>query len=207
MTLPWETYAPLRDSTGLRHAFSLRSPVPDAELPALLVPSIHSLGWNGRAIVQAAQPHGSAAAMVSASDDGRAVPDVDTLATVEKGVVLAIRVADCGPVWLHDPIRGAVAVVHSGKKGTALNAVGAAVDLLKKEGSRPADLLAFLGPCIRPPHYEVDFVAEIARQAAAAGVGRFVDSGLDTAADLSRYYSYRAEKGQTGRMWAVAMLE
>ena len=60
-----------------------------------------------------------------------------------------------------------------------------------------------LGPCIRPPHYEVDFAGEIGRQAGRAGVGNFLDCGLDTAADLDRFYSYRLESGKTGRMMAL----
>ena len=78
--------------------------------------------------------------------------------------------------------------------------------LERVHGSRPAELVVQLGPCIRPPHYEVDFAAEIARQAARAGVVHFHDSGTCTASNLKRYYSYRAEKGKTGRMWAVLML-
>jgi copper oxidase (laccase) domain-containing protein len=64
-----------------------------------------------------------------------------------------------------------------------------------------------LGPCIRPPHYEIDFAAEIERQAHACGVRQYHDCGICTASHLDRYYSYRAEKGKTGRMWAVFMIE
>lgn len=122
-------------------------------------------------------------------------------------MAIAIRVADCGPLYIYDPVARAVAIAHSGRKGTEKNIVGALVETLRLSGSRPADMIAFLGPCIRPPHYETDFAAEIGRQAARAGIGTYIDSGLNTAADLPRYYSYRMEKGQTGRMWAVAMLE
>jgi len=64
-----------------------------------------------------------------------------------------------------------------------------------------------LSPCIRPPHYEVDFAAEIVRQCRASGVKTIHDSGVCTACDLKRYYSYRAEKGKTGRMLALLGLE
>ncbi len=66
--------------------------------------------------------------------------------------------------------------------------------------------MAQLGPCIRPPWYETDFAAEIVRQLRAAGVGRVEDGGTCTAADPERYYSYRREKGQTGRMLALLAL-
>jgi copper oxidase (laccase) domain-containing protein len=62
---------------------------------------------------------------------------------------------------------------------------------------------AVLGPCIRPPDYEIDFAAEIGHQAARAGVGNFIDCGLNTASDSARFYSYRKELGITGRMMAL----
>jgi copper oxidase (laccase) domain-containing protein len=67
-------------------------------------------------------------------------------------------------------------------------------------------MLALLGPCIRPPYYDVDFASEIIRQLRLEKVGKVVDSGLCTAADLKRFYSYRAEKGQTGRHFAAFAL-
>ena len=59
-----------------------------------------------------------------------------------------------------------------------------------------------LSPCIRPPHYEVDFAAEIVRGCQERGVENIHDSGACTACDLEQYYSYRVEKGRTGRMLA-----
>ena len=64
-------------------------------------------------------------------------------------------------------------------------------------------MTAVLGPCIRPPDYDVDFAAEIGNQAQAAGVGNFIDCGLNTASDPARFYSYRKELGKTGRMMAL----
>ena len=52
-------------------------------------------------------------------------------------------------------------------------------------------------------HYEVDFAAEIIRQCRALGVQQIYDPGMCTACNLGRYYSYRAERGKTGRMLAV----
>jgi copper oxidase (laccase) domain-containing protein len=64
-------------------------------------------------------------------------------------------------------------------------------------------MVALLGPCIRPPWYEIDFAATIARQCELAGIGVVCDCGITTASDLDRYYSYRVEKGRTGRMLAL----
>jgi copper oxidase (laccase) domain-containing protein len=70
-------------------------------------------------------------------------------------------------------------------------------------GSNPAELIVQLSPCIRPPHYEIDFASNIVEQCRAAGVRQIHDSGVCTACDINRYYSYRAEKGKTGRMLAL----
>ena len=73
-------------------------------------------------------------------------------------------------------------------------------------GTAACDLVVQLSPSIRPPHYEVDFTAEIASQLRAEGVSQIHDSGQCTACDLERYYSYRAEKAHTGRMLALLAL-
>ena len=66
--------------------------------------------------------------------------------------------------------------------------------------SQPEDLLVVLGPCVRPPHYEVDIAAMIQKQAQDAGIGDFYDCGICTGSEVDKYYSYRLEKGLTGRM-------
>jgi copper oxidase (laccase) domain-containing protein len=79
--------------------------------------------------------------------------------------------------------------------------------MIERFGSDPANMVVQLSPCIRPPHYEVDFAAEIVRQCRALGLQHIDDSRTCTACNLARYYSYRAEKGKTGRMLAVIGLD
>ena len=159
---------------------------------------------------RAEQVHGNAVAIVpgvavvEAADGLPVVPGVDGLVTNSPGVVLAIYVADCGAIWLADRKTGAVGLLHSGKKGTEGNILAAGLETMKQAyGTDAEDVVAVLGPCIRPPDYEVDFAAEIARQAAAAGTGSFIDCNENTAMDSGRYYSYRKESGKTGRMMAL----
>lgn len=169
----------------------------------------HAFGLGGRTFVTAEQVHGCEVAALAADDplpEGT-VPRADGLVTDRADVCLGIYVADCGPVYLVDTARRAVGLVHSGRKGTELGIAAVAVrTMAERFGSVPADLVAVLGPCIRPPWYETDFAAEIVRQLRGAGVGRVEDSGTCTAANPERYYSYRREKGQTGRMLALLAL-
>ena len=159
---------------------------------------------------RAEQIHGTSVASIpgapqlAAPDGMPMVPGVDGLVTREPGIVLAIYVADCGPIWLADRKTGAVGLLHSGKKGTAGNIFQKALEEMALHyGTRPGDVVAVLGPCIRMPDYEVDFAGQIGDQAKRAGIGSYFDSRLNTAADLSRFYSYRRELGKTGRMMAM----
>ena len=159
---------------------------------------------------RAEQVHGNQVAIVpgcpeiAAPDGLPVVPCADGLVTAEMGMVLAIYVADCGPIWLADRRNGAIGLLHAGKKGTESNILGVALDRMAEHfGTRADDVTAVLGPCIRPPDYDVDFAAEIGNQARRAGVGNFIDCGLNTASDPARFYSYRKELGKTGRMMAL----
>jgi polyphenol oxidase len=129
---------------------------------------------------------------------------VDGLITNEKEILLAIYVADCGVIWLVDKKTKAIGLLHSGKKGTELNIFKVAVKKMTQEfNSQPSDIIAVLGPCIRPPNYEINFAEEIRNQARELGIVEFHDCGICTGSDLENYYSYRKEQGKTGRMMAL----
>ena len=163
--------------------------------------------FGDREVRLAEQVHGNSVAVVTADSLAKSA-QVDALVTRDPNVLLGIHVADCCAVFLVDPARGTIGLVHSGRKGTELNVVGAAVLKMATEfGTDPADLVAQLSPCIRPPEYEVDFASEIIRELKQAGVNRVFDSGENTATDLERFYSYRMEKGRTGRMLALLALK
>lgn len=82
--------------------------------------------------------------------------DWDGHATNAPGLLLAVAAADCAPVFLADPVRRAVAVLHAGWRGTAAGVVEAGVQVLREAfQSAPPDLLAHVGPAIGPCCYEV----------------------------------------------------
>lgn len=150
----------------------------------------------------ATQVHDRQIAVVdSTTPETMPIPGVDGLITSDPGCVLAIYVADCCAISIIDPVRKVAAGLHSGRKGTDLDITGAALDLMQSQfGSRPKDLIVHLSPCIRPPHYEIDFAAMIRASAEKRGAGTILDDGTCTAARNDTYYSYRLEKGKTGRM-------
>ena len=201
-----ETF-PALQLAGVRHGFSTRSQGSLDQLEVELVTTFTALGFPMVDAVHAEQPHGNRAQAVY-TPLGIRVPDVDALATSVPRMPLVVRVADCGPVYFYDPIQQVIALAHSGRKGTEGNIVRETIACLHETyETNPENLIVQLGPCIRPPHYEIDFAKEIERQARACGVRHYHDCGICTASHLDRYYSYRAEKGKTGRMWAVFMIE
>src|SRR6202012_2945812 len=191
----------------LRHGFSTRSSGPLEKLDAEINVAFIAAGFPLLDPLHAEQPHGNRAQAVY-TPLGIRVPDVDALVTSVPRMPLVVRVADCGPGFFHAPVERLIAVAPSGRRGTEGNIVQATLDCMKETyGARAANVIVQLGPCFRPPHYEIDFAAESARQAKAAGVAQFHDCRVCTASNLARYDSYRAEKGKTGRMWGVFMLE
>jgi len=178
----------------VRHAAGLR------DWPLFTAEQIHD---NNIAVIDRA-----VASAVSSGSNGHEFPACDGIITNQRGIALGIYVADCCAVYIIDPKTPAIGLVHSGRKGTELGVVTKAIrQMIERFGSDPANMIVQLSPCIRPPHYEIDFAPEIVRQCRALDVQHIHNSGACTACDLGRYYSYRAEKGKTGRMLAVLALD
>ena len=177
------------------------------EAMALLAPFhqqfLRECGLGDYPLATAEQVHGTEVAVVTTASN-EPIPGVDGLVTTTRGITLGIYVADCAPVWITTRDGRAGALLHAGKKGTALGIVQTGISTLCKSANlAPSDLVLFVGPCIRPPCYEVDFAAEILSLARAAGIVEFHDCGICTACHPDRYYSYRSAKGMTGRMLAT----
>jgi YfiH family protein len=158
------------------------------------------------------------------------------LITDRPGVPLLLRYADCTPVLIYDPAHHAIAVIHSGWRGTVQGIVRAAVNAMKEAyGSLPAELVAAIGPSIGPCCYEVGVEVEEAVRAAFAnpeellprrltgrrhfdlwaanrcwlgdeGVRQIEIAELCTACHTADFYSHRAEHGRTGHFGAIMEL-
>ncbi|HEX8515038.1 MAG TPA: peptidoglycan editing factor PgeF [Bacteroidia bacterium] len=154
----------------------------------------------------------------------------DGLISNRPGVFLAVSVADCTPVLIHDEKNNAVAALHAGWRGTAGGIVTEAMNLMGTAyGTKGRDCKAFIGACISHENFEVG--EEVAAQFSnsvktfqslkgkwfidlkganrnlliAAGVPEenIETCGLCTVADNDRFFSHRKENGLTGRMMAV----
>ena len=200
-----ETFAPLLQFPFVTHAFTLRTneetKVDDFEARALA-----ALGFSPVRFASAEQTHGNGVAVIFETT-GERVPLVDALATSVRNLPLVIRCADCAAVFIADRRTPTIALVHSGKKGTIANIVGSTVSTMQQKfGTNPADCTSFISPSIGPCHYEMDIWSRLEQQLRLAGVSDVHNPRVCTACHLDRYFSYRAEKGQTGRMFAVLAL-
>ncbi len=198
------------------HRFILRQPGMDVlgerdevieRLRAWHLRHARELGFGAGALATARQVHGDQVAIVRAdTPPGHEFAEADGLVSNVPGRLLGIYVADCCAVFLADAEAGSFGLVHSGRRGSEAGIVARAIELMAREhGAEPRRMRVQLSPCIRPPAYEVDFAAQIRADAAAAGVPveQIHDEGVCTSSDTERFYSYRLEKGRTGRMLAL----
>lgn len=135
------------------------------------------------------QAHSTRVRMVP--EEAGDITGVDALITNRRGMRIGVKTADCVPVLLHDPAVRAAGAAHSGWKGTLGNIVGRTVTrMCDKYGSRPADIIAVIGPCIHQEAFEVG--DEVYDAFCAAGYGAFcrmmpafgTDSGVKWHIDL-----------------------
>jgi YfiH family protein len=172
----------------------------------------------GAALAQAQQVHGvSVAALWTAPSEERPVPGCDALMTDLPRVALVIRSADCVPIAVWDPVRRVSAMMHAGWRGLLRELPGRVIRAMGVAyRSRPADLLAGIGPAIRACCYEVgpefeprfpdairrargrrtcDLPRVARRQLHDAGLldSRVTDAGVCTACDAQRWHSHRRD--------------
>lgn len=87
---------------------------------------------------------------------GRIILNTDALVTNEKNVALLIKMADCTPILLFDPVKKVQAVVHSGWRGTCKEIGAKTVDKMESTFScKRENICAYIGPTISIEDYEV----------------------------------------------------
>lgn len=120
------------------------------------------LGCNVEDMVCSDQTHTTNLRVVGRADCGKGTvrekdyQDVDGLLTDEPGVYLATFYADCVPLYFVDTKRKAVALAHSGWRGTVARMGQCVVQKMQDAyGTEPADIVAAIGPSICQACYEV----------------------------------------------------
>jgi YfiH family protein len=156
---PWGLALACRALEGsAQHLFTSRQlALPDHESWRLVT---ESLGATADRVMRVKQVHGNSVRVLTrARVPDRAHdlrPDGDAVVSNQAGLVLAVMVADCVPILIVDPVRGAAAAVHAGWRGTCAQVAPAAIAAMQHEfGTDPADAVAAIGPSVGPDDYEV----------------------------------------------------
>ncbi len=168
------------------------------------------------------QVHGNT---IVVEPDFDSAPEADAILSRQPGTVCAVLTADCLPVVFAADDGRELAIAHAGWRGLCKGVLEATVAAFS---ASPSALLAWLGPAISQPAFEVGgevrdaflqhsanthscFVKngrgkwqadlyELARlRLAGAGVDRVFGGGHCTFSESDRFYSYRRD-GQCGRM-------
>jgi purine-nucleoside/S-methyl-5'-thioadenosine phosphorylase / adenosine deaminase len=154
--------------------------------------------------------------------------ECDATYTDVKNIFLTVSIADCLPVFLYDPVKKVIAGIHAGWRGSAEKIVEKTITSLVKEYSvNPADVIAFMGPCISQEYFEVGpEVGELFRDEVKFRKGekfhidlkkenlyQLISSGVKennieisphcTYREKEIFHSYRRDREKSGRMFGV----
>lgn len=150
----------------------------------------------------------------------------DALVTNERGFVLAISIADCYPILFYDETNKVIGGAHAGWRGTVGKIAKNTVEEMIKLGAQPSQIKVAIGQGISQPNFEVG--NEVIEQFEQNGFpdtcwkNNKIDLVLCNQWVLEQcnipknniwtmnrctfendFFSYRRDKGKTGRMWAV----
>jgi hypothetical protein len=147
--------------SGVRHFFGTRrhaarlayevgAPAPAQELEGAARSS-----W----MLSVKQVHGTDALVVdrALTSSDRFSGGWDALVTDQRGLMVAVRTADCVPVLMHDPKRKIVAAVHAGWRGAVAGIVEKTISVMvSRFGTVPEQVQVSIGPSAGVCCYEVD---------------------------------------------------
>ena len=185
------------------------------------------LGIEETQFASSFQVHGAEVQIV---EKGGRTEGYDALVTNQPNVFVGVTVADCTPILIFDSKQLAVGAIHAGWRGTVAEIVRKTLTTMAETyGTQAKDCFAYVGTCIDECSFEVgeevaeQFEAEFKRfdtglnkyfvdlkranaaQLVAFGIpkNQIEISSFSTITHNDTFFSYRLEKGQTGRMLAV----
>lgn len=209
---------------------------------------LDALSIDYRTVVTAQQVHKDKISLLKKEDKGRGafkyserIAETDALITDIPGITLLMFYADCVPIFILDPVKKAIALVHSGRKGTELEiTLKTLTRMVKIFETNPHSCLAAIFPSIGSCCYSIKEENKIddywlnedkyngepislqnrsgrSLDLKKANHLQLIKAGLQeknifvneicTADYPELFFSYRRDKGNTGRMAAVFMLK
>ena len=194
-----------------------------------------TLNYPHDRLVSMKQIHSDKVVAVTATHHHKAPVTCDALITNEPNTPLMVMTADCTPVLLYDRHTSAVAAIHAGRAGALSNIIANTLTKMAEQfHSDSRNIIAVLGPSICQKCYEVN--QDIYEETLALGydsavmckaqryylhvntilVQQLQECGVTknhidvmkhcTACEHHTFFSYRAQKGNTGRQAGIIML-
>ena len=209
---------------------------------------LDALNIDYRTAVTAQQVHKDKITVLKEEDKGKgaftdsdAIKESDALITNIPEIPLLMCYADCVPIFILDPVKKAIALIHSGRKGTELELTLKTLFKMKKIfKTNPRSCVAAIFPSIGPCCYNIKeentiddyWLNEIKYNGESlssqnksgrsldlrkANYRQLIKGGIEgknifvnelcTADHPELFFSYRRNKGNTGRMAAIFMLK
>lgn len=194
-----------------------------------------ALGYEHSRLIHMRQIHSDRVVAVDETFDFHTPPECDALITNRPHIPLMVMSADCTPILLVDPLHRAIGAVHAGRAGALSAILPKTIETMARTyGSRLGDLRISLGPSIHGCCYEInsDIASEteakgykkalrkegekffldvntiLLMQLESLGIGPGQIERIDhcTSCRCDTYFSYRADRQQTGRIAGVIML-
>ncbi len=198
---------------------------------------LSGIGIDYKNLVCAKQVHGKKIEYVMGANAGSgaldydsSVADTDGFITDQKNIPIAILTADCLSIFIYDPKRPAIAILHAGWRSTEKNISAEAIKAMRDRfNSKPEELLIGFGPVIGACCFEVEknfktnfffglinkdgrIFMDVAlvnyKQLLNCGVKEehIFDPKLCTVSKNNDFFSFRKEAQAAGRMISVLML-
>jgi YfiH family protein len=181
-----------------------------------------------RHVIVPQQVHGNRCVTIKGGGPLKKRYEGDTILTDRKDVLLTVSVADCLPVFLVEPKRKVVGLVHAGWRGTLLGIARQTMMRANTEfGCDPRDFTILLGPAIQKCCYEIsegiallfdgDFLVRVPGQRPkldlpSANLKQFLNCGVErrnvfgsnecTCCHKEMFDSFRRDGDKAGRMIA-----
>jgi YfiH family protein len=183
--------------------------------------ALQKLGLSIENLCNLKQVHGDKVCIAQ-----RGKQEGDALVTNKNGLILAVSIADCYPVLFYDEVNKVIGAAHAGWRGTVSKIAGKTVQAMIDLGAETKNIKAAIGQGISQSNFEVG--NEVIDQFEKNGFPEIcwknnkIDLVLCNQFILKRnnipeeniwtmnrctfeddFFSYRRDKGKTGRMWAV----
>jgi hypothetical protein len=161
----WLSFFPLLNFDFISHGFVIKSKEqsPSTQVKRITLKKlIKKISSEEKHIIIPQQIHGNECLTIKKGDELKRKYKGDAILTDRKDIFLTVSVADCLPIFLVEPKRKVVGLVHAGWRGTLLEIAKETIRKAKNEfGCKPEDFTLLFGPAIQKCCYEISEVMAI----------------------------------------------